>query len=77
MVQPAIIDMSALEPLLAHYRGRGREALLPLLHDAQAIYGWLPREVLEAIGATLRVPLADIHGVVEFYSCLLYTSRCV
>ncbi|CUS03990.2 putative NADH:ubiquinone oxidoreductase [Candidatus Promineifilum breve] len=68
MVQPAIIDMSALEPLLAHYRGRGREALLPLLHDAQAIYGWLPREVLEAIGATLRVPLADIHGVVEFYS---------
>ncbi len=68
MVQPAIIDMSALEPLLAHYHGRGREALLPLLHDAQAIYGWLPREVLEAIGATLRVPLADIHGVVEFYS---------
>ena len=68
MVQPAIIDMSALEPLLAHYRGRGREALLPLLHEAQSVYGWLPREVLEAIGATLRVPLADIHGVVEFYS---------
>jgi NADH-quinone oxidoreductase subunit F len=42
--------------------------LLPVLHEAQALYGWLPREVQEAIGETLRVPLADIHGVVEFYT---------
>jgi NADH-quinone oxidoreductase subunit F len=68
MVQPATIDMTALEPVLSRYRGRGRESLLPLLHEAQAVNGWLPSEVLEAIGETLRVPLADIHGVVEFYS---------
>jgi len=68
MVQSATIDMTALEPILKRYRGRGRESLLPLLHEAQAINGWLPPEMQEAIGETLRVPLSDIHGVVEFYS---------
>ena len=68
MVQPATIDMTALEPILKRYRGRGRESLLPLLHEAQVINGWLPPEIQEAIGETLRVPLSDIHGVVEFYS---------
>lgn len=67
-IETAPTDLSLLEPLLAEYNGRKRDALLPLLHKAQAIYGWLPRDVQEAIGKTLRVPLADIHGVVEFYT---------
>lgn len=62
------IDLTLLEPILASYNGRSRDALLPLLHQAQAIYGWLPRPVQEAISRTLRVPLADIHGVIEFYT---------
>lgn len=39
-----------------------------MLHEAQALYGWLPEEIQEAIGQTLRVPLADVHGVIEFYT---------
>ena len=62
------IDLTQLQPILDRYSGRHREALLPLLHEAQALYGWLPRTVLQAISQTLRVPLADIHGVVEFYT---------
>lgn len=61
-------DLSLLQPILGRYAGRRRDALLPLLHDAQAVYGWLPRNVLETVADTLRVPLSDIHGVVEFYS---------
>ena len=61
-------DLTLLEPVLKKYNGRKREALLPMLHDAQAVYGWLSREVQQAIGNTLRVPLADIHGVIEFYT---------
>jgi NADH-quinone oxidoreductase subunit F len=68
MAQPATIEPTLFDAILARYRGRGREALLPLLHEAQAIHGWLPREVLVAVGETLHVPLSDIHGVVEFYS---------
>ncbi len=62
------IDLSLLQPVLQKYEGQQRDALLPLLHEAQAIYGWLPREVQEAIGRTLHVPLAEIHGVIEFYT---------
>ncbi|MFN2138596.1 MAG: NAD(P)H-dependent oxidoreductase subunit E [Candidatus Promineifilaceae bacterium] len=62
------IDLSLFAPILEKYKGQGREALLPLLHDAQSIYGWLPRELQELAGSTLRVPLAEVHGVVEFYS---------
>jgi NADH-quinone oxidoreductase subunit F len=62
------IDLTLLEPILARYNGRSRSALLPLLHEAQALYGWLPREVQEAVSRTLRVPQADVHGVVEFYT---------
>ena len=62
------VDLTLLTPLLEKYNGRSREALLPLLHQAQDLYGWLPPDVQEAIGKTLRVPLADIHGVIEFYT---------
>ncbi len=62
------VDLTPLTPVLEKYHGRSREALLPLLHKAQSIYGWLPREVQEAIGRSLHVPLADIHGVIEFYT---------
>ena len=67
------VDLSLLSPLVEQYNGRSRTDLLPFLHQAQALYGWLPREVLETIGKTLRVPLADIHGVVEFYT-MFYTK---
>ncbi|MFZ0544705.1 MAG: NAD(P)H-dependent oxidoreductase subunit E [Candidatus Promineifilaceae bacterium] len=63
-----VVDTSRFTPLLEKYNGRKRDALLPMLHEAQAIYGWLPGEVQQAIGETLRVPLADIHGVIEFYT---------
>ncbi|MEM7116373.1 MAG: NAD(P)H-dependent oxidoreductase subunit E [Chloroflexota bacterium] len=63
-----LVDLTLLTPILEKYNGRRREALLPMLHDAQTIYGWLPAGVQETIGQTLRVPLADIHGVVEFYT---------
>lgn len=46
----------------------GRTQLLPALHKAQELYGWLPREVQEAISIALHIPLADIHGVIEFYT---------
>jgi len=67
------VDLTLLQPILARYNGRSthnnpRSLLLPLLHEAQALYGWLPREVQQAISRTLRVPEADIHGVIEFYT---------
>ncbi len=50
-----------------------RTALLPALHHAQSLYGWLPREVQHEISRALRVPAAEVHGVIEFYTMLYNT----
>lgn len=43
-------------------------ALIPILHEAQEYYGYLPLDVQEVISKEINVPLADIYGVVTFYS---------
>ena len=43
-------------------------ALMPVLHEAQNIYGYLPSEVQTAIAEGLDVPLAEVYGVATFYS---------
>ena len=62
------IDLSPLKPAIEKYILLGRSGLLPALHEAQKIYGWLPQEVASQIAQSLRVPLADVYGVIEFYS---------
>ncbi len=42
--------------------------LMPILQKAQEIYGYLPEEVLEKIATETGVPMAEIYGVVTFYS---------
>lgn len=43
-------------------------AVIPVLHKAQDIYGYLPIEVQEMISEGLDVPLAEIYGIVTFYA---------
>ncbi len=57
-----------LDSLLAPYAGRGRDALLPLLWDVQTHAGHISAEAVHSISHCLRVPEADIYGVVGFYS---------
>ena len=42
--------------------------LIPVLHDAQRIFGYLPKEVQTIISEELNIPLVEIYGVVTFYS---------
>ena len=42
--------------------------LIAVLHRAQHIFGYLPREVQEFIAERLNVPIAKVYGVVTFYS---------
>ena len=62
------IDLTPLQTELKKYIPLGRSGLLPALHSAQRLYGWLPLEVAAEVAKILRVPLADVHGVIEFYS---------
>jgi len=43
-------------------------ALIPVLHEAQNIYGYLPIEVQKIISDGLGVSMAEIYGVVTFYT---------
>jgi NADH-quinone oxidoreductase subunit F len=62
------IDLALLNPAIKSYIPLGRSGLLPALHAAQGLYGWISEPVATEIAQTLRVPLADVHGVIEFYS---------
>lgn len=61
-------DLAPIKAAIESYIPLGRSGLLPALHAAQKIYGWLPEEVAAEVARSLRVPLADVHGVIEFYS---------
>ena len=43
-------------------------AAIPVLHEAQDIYGYLPIEVQKIISEGLNIPLAEIYGIVTFYT---------
>src|SRR5512133_223272 len=62
------LDLSALYPAIESYVPLGRSGLLPALHAAQRVYGWLSEPVAAEIARALNVPLVDVHGVIEFYT---------
>jgi NADH:ubiquinone oxidoreductase subunit E len=43
-------------------------ALITVLHRAQEIFGYLPQEVQKFIAKQLNQPVAEVNGVVTFYS---------
>ena len=56
-----------LMSVIAQYKDQDG-ALIPVLHKAQEIYGYLPIEVQTMIADGLSVPLAEVYGVVTFYA---------
>lgn len=65
---PTLIDLAPLKAALPQFIPLGRSGLLPALHAAQALYGYIPRPAAEEIGLALGVPLADVSGVIDFYA---------
>jgi formate dehydrogenase (NAD+, ferredoxin) subunit C len=50
-------------------KNKGKKgALMPVLHKAQHIFGCVPLEVQQKISDELLIPVAEIYGVVTFYS---------
>lgn len=55
-----------LKVIAAHKGQKG--ALMPVLQQAQEIYGYLPVEVQQIISDEMQIPMSKIFGVVTFYS---------
>jgi len=62
------IELSSIHAAIESYIPLGRSGLLPALHAAQKIHGWISEPIASEIAKSLRIPLADAHGVIEFYS---------
>ena len=50
-------------------------ALMPILHEAQKIFGCIPFEVQKKVSDELKVPMSEIYGVVTFYSQFTLETR--
>lgn len=61
-------DLAPLRTAIQPYTSLGRSGLLPALHAAQRTYGWLSEPIAAEVARALHVPLADVHGVIEFYT---------
>jgi len=60
-------QMDELMACINAHRGE-KGALMPVLHEAQNIYGYLPAEVQTVIADELGISLAEVYGVATFYS---------
>lgn len=56
-----------LQPILEKH-GKASSALIPIMQDIQAEFGYLPRPAVEEAARWLRVPLSKIYGVITFYA---------
>lgn len=50
-------------------------ALLPVLQEAQGIYGYLPIEVQKMVAEGLSISLSEVYGVATFYSQFSLTPK--
>ena len=56
-----------LDAVIAEYKGIPG-ALMPVLQQAQEIYGYLPIEVQRMIALKMNVSIEEVYGVSTFYS---------
>lgn len=55
------------EEILAQYRPE-KDLLITILNDVQEKYGYIPKQAQMAISEYLSIPMAEIYGVITFYS---------
>ena len=56
-----------LKAVIAKHKEQ-KGAVIPVLHEAQNIYGYLPIEVQSMIAEGMDVPLEKVYGVSTFYA---------
>lgn len=55
--------------IVARYpEGRQKSALLPILHEVQAVYGWLSADMMDKVASYLSIKPIEVYEVATFYS---------
>ena len=68
------VDLVLMNEVFDKYSGQ-KGALIPILQQAQNLYGYLPREVLLLIADQLGVSLGKVYGVATFYAQFYLEKR--
>ncbi len=63
-----------LDEVINQYKGKAG-ALIPVLHQAQLIFGYLPKEVQIRVAEGLGIPLSEVYSVITFYSLFSLQPR--
>ncbi|MFH1007515.1 MAG: NAD(P)H-dependent oxidoreductase subunit E [Candidatus Latescibacterota bacterium] len=58
--------LEQLDGIIAAYKGKSG-ALIPVLHEAQQIFGYLPKAVQIIVSKGLGISPSEVYGVVTFY----------
>jgi len=61
------IDLAPLAEILFEV-GHQRGAVIPILQRMQDIYGYLPKEAMQAVSQQTGIPLSQLMGVATFYA---------
>jgi len=56
-----------LNEILSSYQGK-REELIPILQQAQQVFGYLPEPIMKEIAKFLKLPESTVFGVGTFYT---------
>ncbi len=74
-------ELLQVDRIIRHYRNKPG-SLIPVLEDVQEVIGYLPETIQKRIAEGMRIPLAEVHGVITFYSFFTtipkgrHTTRC-
>lgn len=60
-------NFQKLDQVIVKYKGKPG-ALMPVLTEAQKIFGCVAMDIQKKISEELNIPLAEIYGVATFYS---------
>lgn len=66
--------LKQIEEIIARYHDEATP-LMMILSDIQREYGYIPLEVQEVISEKTDIPVAEIYGVVTFYSFFSLTPK--
>jgi len=68
------VDLTLMDPVFETYSGQPG-GLIPILQKAQAMYGYLPPQVLNLVASRLGVSLSKVYGVATFYAQFYLEKR--
>ena len=63
-----------LDEIIEKHRHR-QGPLIPILHEVQETFGYLPQWVQERVAERLDIPVSEVYGVVTFYAFFSMTPQ--